>query len=294
MEVFHFLAEELKDIPLFQSSLLSQDSEENRGAVYNDFDFDTGTLLDNFEVRFSEIANEDSSDINPAPLSQLVPSEAVENAILEADDNDGVLYEHITFDSPFFDCESPTADDTYMEKVYALAMGEYKNCHGGGERAEEIFEMRRRNKWMGPDSVYDAWLLSNRETREWFPYEVFLEKYPDWEEDREKLIMEREEIEESDIDEGNESEKSLFESYDEEEVTHVRLEKKPNIPFKPNLIYTCPKNQVIVISSEEEEEEEKEEEEVDVKVIKLPVMSVCDDANNFDNVIVISSSDDED
>ena len=77
MEVFHFLAEELKDIPLFQSSLLSQDSEENRGAVYNDFDFDTGTLLDNFEVRFSEIANEDSSDINPTPLSQLVPSEAV-------------------------------------------------------------------------------------------------------------------------------------------------------------------------------------------------------------------------
>ncbi|MEO0914191.1 MAG: peptidylprolyl isomerase, partial [Pseudomonadota bacterium] len=44
----------------------------------------------------------------------------------------------------------------------------------------ECYEMRFRNKWDEPDSVYDAWLLLNNNTRMWLDHERFLSLYKDW------------------------------------------------------------------------------------------------------------------
>ena len=44
----------------------------------------------------------------------------------------------------------------------------------------EVYRMRQRTNWEGPDSIYDAWLLLSNFTRKWFDNVAFLEKHPDW------------------------------------------------------------------------------------------------------------------
>ena len=45
-----------------------------------------------------------------------------------------------------------------MEKVYKIATGGFKELPIT-QKVLEIYEMRQRGEWEGPDSVYDAWLL---------------------------------------------------------------------------------------------------------------------------------------
>ena len=102
--------------------------------------------------------------------------------MLEADKHDGIFYQELTFDSVCFDIESNATDPVYLEKVYRLATVEDEAWKDlvVSEEAVKIFEMRERNGWQGPDSVYDAWLLTNENRRSWFDYDLFHEKYPDY------------------------------------------------------------------------------------------------------------------
>ena len=59
----------------------------------------------------------------------------------------------------------------------------------------EIYEMRQREEWEGPDSAYDAWLLSNNSKINWFPYKLFTKIYPDWEEKKNQLSEEEKRVE---------------------------------------------------------------------------------------------------
>ena len=45
MEVFHYVAEKLCVYPLFENGNKSIKINKERGAVYNDFDFDSNELL---------------------------------------------------------------------------------------------------------------------------------------------------------------------------------------------------------------------------------------------------------
>jgi len=46
---------------------------------------------------------------------------ALDNAVMEADKHEGVLYEHLQWDSPYFDNASEACDSEYCKKVHALA-----------------------------------------------------------------------------------------------------------------------------------------------------------------------------
>ena len=191
MEVFHYVALQLQGVPLFENSNVY--IQQDIVAVYNDFDFDPSTLLvDNDEPCFSQSYNANVRCHDSSSDDDLVPDNAVECAILEADVVEGCLYNETTFDHPLFDCESETADVAYMKKVHAIATEEFRNIPLSLKR-QQVFAMRHRQNWQGADSVYDAWLISNELSRPWFPYRKFVRIYPTWEEYRNRVTQESDE-----------------------------------------------------------------------------------------------------
>ena len=91
MDVFHYVANELKDVPLFENVDDSMDCLV--GSIYNDFDCTPLSLLEDEEdpFQFAEISNSCVSE--PTQNDDLL-EEVVEDAIFDADECSGVLYEH--------------------------------------------------------------------------------------------------------------------------------------------------------------------------------------------------------
>ena len=182
MEIFHYLAIQLKDVSNFECGPVTTQSITT-GAIYNDFDCNPREALGGIDSNptFSqEVAHPSSPEHNDST----VPRDCLDHAILEADRQHGILYEHLAFDSPAFDCTSIEANKSYMEKVYAIIALEddvWKKLNVS-ESALKFFEMRRRVNWQGADTVYDAWLICNEYSREWFPHHKFKKLYPNIEE----------------------------------------------------------------------------------------------------------------
>ena len=99
----------------------------------------------------------------------LIPQEAVEHAVLEADRTEGASYDHLALDTDLLETTSESTDPSYLEKVYKIV--EWHNVATQiTPRVYEIYQMRYRNKCVGADSVYDAWLLLKGLQRGWFPH----------------------------------------------------------------------------------------------------------------------------
>ena len=72
-------------------------------------------------------------------------------------------------------------EEDYMRKVFFLATSEWEKVSFlFQDKTVAVFEMKKRANWNGADSLYDAWLLRNGEMRTWFPYDIFVERYPQW------------------------------------------------------------------------------------------------------------------
>ena len=173
MEVIHWLAIKLTDIPLF---------EENQGRLqgrkfYNQFDSNPLDLITNAkQCSFNTSLHEDVSDDDRADET-FVPDEALEKALLDSDRQTGILYNDTCFEHPSFDITSATADDSYLQKVFNIITVEMQQ-HPLSNRSKKVFEMRYRNNWTSPDTVYDAWLVTEGKSRPWFPLRRFLKKFP--------------------------------------------------------------------------------------------------------------------
>ena len=196
MEVFHYVTEKLRVYPLFENGNKSIKINKERGAVYNDLDFNTTELLSecSSNITHSQTSVQDTNDVFSLNSDALVPQMSIDHAVLEADkNNEPVFYNILAFDHPDYDISSSTPDKEYLKKAHRLATGGYKDIN----RSEELFniyEMQQRNNWKGTDSVYDAWLLSNNTPRKWFPYKKFTSMFPEWERQR-FLIYSKENLE---------------------------------------------------------------------------------------------------
>ena len=88
MEIFHYVADQLKDTPNFNTSIPVESNELNKGAVFNDFDFESASLLRADECTHSysqvQVNRNESMDV-----PTMVPQEALDRAILAADDEQG-------------------------------------------------------------------------------------------------------------------------------------------------------------------------------------------------------------
>ena len=196
MEVFHYVAEKLRVYPLFENGNKNIKINKERGAVYNDFDFDSNELLSECtsNIAYSQTSVQDASDVFSLNSDKLVPQMSIDHAVLEADkNNEPVFYNALAFDHPDYDISSRTPDKEYLNKVYRLVTGGYKDINRN-EELFDVYEMRQRNNWEGADSVYDAWLLSNNTPRKWFPYQKFISMFPEWETQR-LLIYNKENLE---------------------------------------------------------------------------------------------------
>lgn len=177
------MANQLKDIDLFDSPSLNTD-DANKGALYNDFDSNPLDLLGGISniPCYSQTSNISDSIQQEEEELEIVPIEAMEHALLEADKEESIFVDFLSFESDLYDISTQKVDIQYMEKVYRIATIQDEADFDQIEVtdfATDIFDMRRRNNWTGPDSVYDAWLLVHGHKRSWFPYSRFFRKYPD-------------------------------------------------------------------------------------------------------------------
>ena len=196
MEVFHYVAEKLRVYPLFENGNKSIKINKERGAVYNDFDFDSTELLSECtsNIAYSQTLVQDASHVFSLNSDALVSQMSIDHAVLEADkNNEPVFYNTLAFDHPDYNISSSTPDKQYLNKVHRLGTGGNKDINHS-EELFDVYEMGRRNNWERADSVYDAWLLSNNTPRKWFPYEKFISMFPEWETQR-LLIYNKENLE---------------------------------------------------------------------------------------------------
>ena len=181
MEVFHYMAEKLRVYCLFENGNKVMKINKERRAICNDFDFDLTELLSEYisNITYSQTLVQDVSDAFSLNSDELVPQMPMDHAVLEADKNNTLAFDH-----PDYDISSSTPDKEYLNKVHRLAIGGYKDI-SCNEELFDVNEMRQRNNWEGADSVYDAWLPSNNTPRKWFPYNKFISMFPEWETQRE-------------------------------------------------------------------------------------------------------------
>ena len=113
---------------------------------------------------------------------ELVPQRVIDVAVLEADNMEAILYEHVSFESDPMDYISEARDMNYMTKVYKIATFGWRDLvQQMTTKTFEIFQMRERTGWEGADALYDAWLLSHNFCRIWFPYKMFVSRFSHWE-----------------------------------------------------------------------------------------------------------------
>ena len=111
MEVFHYVANELNGEPLFDSAV---DEQQDTGSIYIDFDSASRSLMITSE-ECAEFSFSQKMTSSPAKTSTVI-TEAVDYAVMDADMHDGLLYEHLVWESSMFDNVSETCDDAYIKK----------------------------------------------------------------------------------------------------------------------------------------------------------------------------------
>ena len=175
MDVFHYVASELRGVSLFDN--VCRTSTET-GAIYNDFD-QLYNPMKSKRISMSYSQPQTNGEDQQKNVNELVPQDEIDHAVLEAERLEGTHYEHLTFDSINFDCTSEHPDREYRQKVYNILKDEHQSIIISKE-AREIFEIRKRNNWSFPDTVYDAWLLMQQKSRTWFPLVIFEAEHPEY------------------------------------------------------------------------------------------------------------------
>ena len=130
MEVFHYVAEKLRVYLLFENGNKSINFNKERGAVYDDFDFDSTELLSecSSNIAYSQTLVQDTNDVFSLNSDALVPQMSIHHAVLEADkNNEPVFYNTLTFDHPDYDILSSIPNKEYLKNVHRLEAGGY-NC----------------------------------------------------------------------------------------------------------------------------------------------------------------------
>ena len=255
MEVFHFLADTLKDTPLFESTIIT--TQERTGAIYNDFDKENPFGEDSSDDEEPLIITQETTgDIQP-----ICSQDDVDHALLEAERLEGLFSDSLTFHTELFDCTSETPDIDYLEKVNKLR--ETGLSAIVNDEAEMMFAIRKRQQWKGPDSVYDAWLIEQGESRSWFPLQQFRELFGIKESTPENAKRTASSGSDSEVEEQSRKRRKPARVTDNEDEVDMNVEGvdvKKEVRFQPNVVSHTP---TYISSDEYETEEPMENKEVE-------------------------------
>ena len=125
---------------VFENGNKSIKINKERGAVYNDFDFDSTELFSECtsNITYPQTLVQDASGVFSLNSDELVPQMSIDHAVLGADkNNEPVFYNTLAFDHPDYDISSCTPDKEYLNKVHRLATGGYKDIN----YSEELFDV---------------------------------------------------------------------------------------------------------------------------------------------------------
>lgn len=154
MDVFHYVADQLRDTSLFEVTTKST-TLNGFGAIFNEFDnpspFDDAT---NPKLSFSSQTTELSAANETS--HQIISLPEVDHAILESDRVEDLWNEDLAFNTDLFDYRGEAPDESYYEKVFLLLTMEQATLEKISDKAKLVFEIRLRNNWALGDTIYDA------------------------------------------------------------------------------------------------------------------------------------------
>jgi len=146
MDVFHYVADQLKDESLFDSPPLK--SFNISGSVYNDFDRTNFDLLDTHSQKLFCYSQTTNFDDNQDSDDDAILLEAVDHTIMQEDRSADVYKQH--WDTPLFDDYGCVNEIEYIAKVFELSTNHdvwddltfTKDC-------VDMFKRRERTNWEG-------------------------------------------------------------------------------------------------------------------------------------------------
>ena len=185
MTVFHCCANKLKNEPLFSDNDDDDsDSDGNNfdeGSKYNEYDKADDNLFNIHEISGFNFSQESfqceiASTTEEVSFS-VIPDEMLDTSFLLHDESHPELWQR---DNKHLIYDGDTNSRDYHEAVLLLAAGRYQRadyCENNLRR----FQIKGRKHWSGVDSLYDAWFILEGKTRKEFNYELFLLRFPGWE-----------------------------------------------------------------------------------------------------------------
>lgn len=163
MEIIHWMADFIKDMPLWEDS-------DIRGEELN-IDLETSDHYTPPVINLSDL-----EEVNES----ILPRSTVVRAHLDVYDTTAdtqVIPYRLT--SNGYD----VASEEYHRSVYLDIQGKFVELINKdvGYDLEALFRSRRQVGWLGVDSLYHAWLFVNfRRSPPGFSMKLFSQRYPDW------------------------------------------------------------------------------------------------------------------
>ena len=223
MEVFHWVALELKDTPIFSVPMQEKKKE---GAYYNDFD------------NANPFSSDDSDELEFSFTQPTSSQRTVEAARPGSSHSSNPKSFEDLLDETYymlenFDRYSPNPDKEYRKKVYNLMIESQSVRIEIPPQIQRKYQQRYAMDWAGADTVYDMFLLGAQKQRSWFPQEVFEAEYPDYQSIVNEIVDERSSDNASTTDEEDEQQRnettnrSDKASTTDEEILQTRSGKGP-------------------------------------------------------------------
>ena len=188
MQVFHYFTDELSIQDLFSDNDEDEDMEldgnnSDEGALYNDFDRDDSVkLMSVDEIATYEFSQDKlSSTVDKAEEStrlSVVPKKVLDELFLNMDNLEPKRWWN---PHGMFQGYGDPNSAEYHEHTMLIAGGRWKQM-GFSKRDLMHFKLCYENKWSGSDTFYDAWLINEGLRPTEFDYNLFIERYPEWEE----------------------------------------------------------------------------------------------------------------
>lgn len=180
MQVFHYLAEELKEEPLFsddeESAILQDDPEYGEGAIYNDFSDRTLQLLSSEDIREMELSSQTCSQSRSTafdPYDNFTKEDRYE-AVKAASEIDPDYY---SIDHRLQITTGPTSSQDYLKSVMLMIASNLRILQL--THAQEMhLQVLADRKSPEPNAALDAWILLHGKRRKEFDVNLLIFTYP--------------------------------------------------------------------------------------------------------------------
>ena len=110
MEIFHYLANQLKGTQIFENDHRKIDKNKESGTVFSDSDFQPDELLSSTHNSYYQAISNSSARFDQNDATFFIPQESVDHAILKADRHEPVFHGALSSEHSYYDISSSAPD----------------------------------------------------------------------------------------------------------------------------------------------------------------------------------------